>query len=57
MKKVRIDRKRCCKCGKVIAEIYKIDTGTEYKYESENTPDRFIDKWGFERNLCKKCVK
>lgn len=57
MKKELFNHTKCCKCGKVIANIYKIDTGKEYIYEKENTSDRFIDKWGFERTICKNCMK
>ena len=50
--------KKCNKCKKVIAYIYRIDdTENSYKFISENTSDRYIDKWGYERNYCKNCIK
>jgi hypothetical protein len=57
MRKVIFARKKCIKCGKVIAIAYQINTGHEYAYETENTEDRFIGKWGNARDLCKKCVR
>lgn len=55
--KVIFTNRRCDKCSAVIARTYRIDTGTAYHFEVENTPERFIDKWGFGRNFCKKCMK
>lgn len=48
---------RCFKCGEVIAVVRQIETGEGFEYEVENLQDRFIDKWGFARNLCKECVR
>lgn len=49
---------RCIKCGRKIeiTRQFCTDEG-EYGYETENLDCRFIDKWGFERNFCKACIK
>lgn len=47
---------KCNKCGKVITHTYQIDTDKAYRYETENTPDRYIDNWGYARDYCKKCM-
>lgn len=52
-----VGKTKCNKCGKIISIVKKIDTIVGYKYEKENLSCRFIDKWGFERNFCKDCVR
>jgi hypothetical protein len=56
-KNMAVNETKCRKCGKVISVTNKIDTGKEYKYEKVNNDSRFIDKFGFERNFCKNCMK
>ena len=48
---------KCLKCGKTIAVTRQFDIGIEYIYETENLNCRYIDKWGFERNYCKSCMR
>lgn len=48
---------RCIKCGRVIEETRQFISDKGYEYETENLGCRFIDKWGFERNFCKACIK
>lgn len=49
---------KCIKCGKVIAITRQAVTDEgHYKYFTENEECRFIDKWGYERNFCKKCMR
>ena len=48
---------RCNKCGKVIAMVEQIETEKGYEYIKHNAPDRYVDKWGYERNFCKHCMK
>lgn len=48
--------KRCNVCKTVIAITYQIDTGSIYDYKIENTPERYIDRWGYARNFCKMCM-
>ena len=45
------------KCKTVISITYQIDTGKEFQYKAENTADRYIDRWGFSRDFCKKCMR
>lgn len=48
---------RCNKCGKVIAVTEQIETDKGFDYIKQNKGCRYIDRWGFERNFCKKCMK
>lgn len=48
-----ITTQKCAKCKCVIAEYVR--KGKSYK--TVNLPNRFIDKWGYERNFCKDCMK
>ena len=49
---------RCIKCGKVIAVTRQAVTDEgAYTYITENKDCRFIDRWGCERNFCKKCIR
>ena len=57
MSKTICNKKECNKCGKIIGYTYKIDIGNCYKFISENTQDRYIDKWGYGRNYCKSCIR
>lgn len=57
MRRKELLYKRCNTCGEIIAITYQIDTGSMYRYKSENTPERYIDKWGYARNFCKKCMR
>jgi len=50
-------KRKCNTCGKIIAITYRIDKEDCFEYKTENTSDRFIDKWGNERNFCKDCMK
>ena len=52
-----IARTRCLKCGAVIEVVKQYDTGKEYQYKKFNLENRYIDKWGYDRNFCKKCMK
>ena len=49
-------KRKCNTCGKIIAITYRIDKEDYFEYKTENTSDRFIDKWGNERNFCKDCM-
>lgn len=49
--------KRCRKCGTPISEVLKHDNGKTYSYEKRNLESRYIDRWGFERDYCKCCMK
>lgn len=48
---------KCVFCGEVIANIVQYDDGEKFTYEKENLDCRYIDKFGFERNLCKSCME
>lgn len=48
---------KCIKCGKTIAITKQIEGEDGFKYITENKDCRFIDKWGYERNFCKDCMK
>lgn len=48
---------KCNKCGKTIAVTKQFISDTGFTYETENTENRYIDKWGFARNFCKACMK
>lgn len=48
---------KCNKCGKTIAVVKQIETNKGYEYIKLNKECRYIDKWGFERNFCKGCMK
>lgn len=52
-----VARARCIKCGAVIGVVEQIDTGKEYRYNKVNLAIRYIDRWGYERNFCKKCMR
>lgn len=47
----------CNVCGEVIAKVRQIEIDTGFDYIKENMPNRYIDRWGYERNFCKKCMK
>lgn len=48
---------RCNKCGKIIAKTEQIETEKGFEYFTVNADCRFVDKWGYERNFCKCCMK
>ena len=50
-------RTRCLKCGAVIEVVKQYDTGKEYQYKKFSLENRYIDKWGYGRNFCKKCMR
>ena len=52
-----IARTKCLKCGVVIEVVDQIDTGKEYQYKKRSLENRYIDKWGYSRNFCKRCIK
>lgn len=48
---------KCNKCGKVIAVTEQVETDKGFDYIKHNKECRYIDRWGFERNFCKKCMR
>jgi hypothetical protein len=60
MKKVFTGAKgytKCNKCGRIIAITRQFETENGFVYETDNAKCRYIDKWGFERNFCRTCMK
>lgn len=48
---------KCIKCGKVISSTELVETETGFEYIKRNEECRYIDRWGYERNFCKGCMK
>lgn len=52
-----VGRTKCRRCGRVIAVTRQIETPNGCEYVKENLPHRYTDRWGFERNFCKGCMR
>lgn len=48
---------KCIRCGRVISVTEQFETETGSAYKKKNEDCRYIDKWGFERNICKGCMR
>lgn len=48
---------KCIRCGKEIAVTRQFITDAGFEYTTENAECRYIDRWGYERNFCKDCMK
>ena len=48
---------KCIRCGKEIAVTRQIITDEGFEHQTENAEARYIDRWGYPRNFCKKCME